>query len=354
MSRPVAAPLAVAALAVLVAGGSTRLPAQDPPAGAKRWVATEGVSSPWILDLDIKDASVTGQAMQRSRATPASPNPPFSRPFPLSNGTVIGDTIQFSVRVSTGYGGGDRMVNFRGVRHGDTIDFTRSVIMREGEAPGDGIFGEAGATAFRATLLPDGAPVPVGRLTARFPGDIVDSAPRVNVAYRGFTIDVTQINAAPNRDSLLTAIHGQLDLVEAVSLPDELHRFVKSVPMVVYDGEGTPLYAGGKIRIPSRSAFPYAGSNPIFLHELCHAIEDKTLPGGFQNPDILTLFAAAKSSGRFPADAYMLSRPGEYFAVMASVYLHGTVDQEPYARDSIRVKQPAMYDWLVKEFGRQP
>ncbi len=37
--------------------------------------------------------------------------------------------------------------------------------------------------------------------------------------------------------------------------------------------------------------------------------------------------------------------------MMASVFLHGSAMRESFGRDSIRVKQPAIYDWLVKEFG---
>jgi hypothetical protein len=49
----------------------------------------------------------------------------------------------------------------------------------------------------------------------------------------------------------------------------------------------------------------------------------------------------------------MLSSNPEYFAMRASVFLHGSAMREPFGRDSIRAKQPAMYDWLVKEFGQR-
>lgn len=339
---------------VVVLGRPAALAGQDLPTGARRWVATEGVATPWVFDLVMKDGAVNGQAMQRAVATGQRPNPPLGSPFQISNGTVVGDTIKFSIKVDGRYGGADRLVIFRGIRRGDTIDFNRSIVVTGGAAPGNGIVGENGARKFSAGLLVAGAAVPLGIVRGRFPGDGPDSAHRETVVYRGYTLDVTAVNTNPNRDSLVNAVHGQLDLVENVALPPDLHSFVKSVPMVMYDGEGTLVYAAGKIRIPSRSAFPYDTRNPILLHELCHAIEDKKLPDGFSNSEILTLYDAAKRGGRFPADAYLLSRPGEYFAVMASTYLHGTADQEPFARDSIRIKQPAMYDWLMKQFGPRP
>jgi hypothetical protein len=47
----------------------------------------------------------------------------------------------------------------------------------------------------------------------------------------------------------------------------------------------------------------------------------------------------------------MLSSVGEYFAIMASVYLHGTAARDPFTRDAIKQKQPDCHNWLVKEFG---
>jgi hypothetical protein len=47
----------------------------------------------------------------------------------------------------------------------------------------------------------------------------------------------------------------------------------------------------------------------------------------------------------------MLSAPGEYFAMMASVYLHGSAARDPYKRETIKERQPDCYRWLDQEFG---
>jgi hypothetical protein len=47
----------------------------------------------------------------------------------------------------------------------------------------------------------------------------------------------------------------------------------------------------------------------------------------------------------------MLSNVKEYFAMMASAYLHGEEARDPFTREAVRTKQPDMYAWLVKEFG---
>jgi hypothetical protein len=47
----------------------------------------------------------------------------------------------------------------------------------------------------------------------------------------------------------------------------------------------------------------------------------------------------------------MLSNVVEYFAMMASVYLHGSAARDPFIRQAIQEKQPDCYQWLVREFG---
>jgi len=49
--------------------------------------------------------------------------------------------------------------------------------------------------------------------------------------------------------------------------------------------------------------------------------------------------------------AQKLKDPVEYFAMMASVYLHGAAASDPFTRQAIKEKQPEGYLWMVKEFG---
>jgi hypothetical protein len=95
----------------------------------------------------------------------------------------------------------------------------------------------------------------------------------------------------------------------------------------------------------------YSPEKPVILHELMHAYHDQKLSGGFGNTEIQQFYQQAKNSGQFPANSYMLSSVGEYFAMMSSVYLHGSAARDPNTRQEIKDKQPDFYQWLVKEFG---
>lgn len=179
------------------------------------------------------------------------------------------------------------------------------------------------------------------------------TGPRQTVAHRGFTIDVTEVTSAADYASVIAAMKGQLDVVANAKMPAAALAFLRTVPLVMQDITGNPRYGAGRIVIPLRSQAPYGSDRPIVLHELCHAYHDRKLAEGFSNPTILGFYEQAKRSGKFPADSYMLSTNPEYFAMMASVFLHGSAARDPFVRDSIRTKQPAMYAWLVKEFGQR-
>lgn len=315
------------------------------PAGSRRYVAVEGTANPWIFDLVITGGRVTGEARQRP-ANPAVTEAPG--PFQVLNGTARGDTIAFTIESN----GGDRVVRFRGLRIGDRIDFNRSVEVVRGAAGGNGIVGTNGATIFSARLVAPGQSIPTRGALAQESVTKPLTGPRQTVVHRGFTIDVTEVTSAADYASVITAMKGQLDLVANAKMPAAAHAFFRTVPIVMQDITGRPRYGAGRVVIPLRSEAPYGSDRPIVLHELCHAYHDLKLADGFSNSTILGFYEQAKQSGKFPGDSYMLSTVPEYFAMMASVFLHGSAARDPFVRDSIRAKQPAMYDWLVKEFGQ--
>jgi len=316
------------------------------PAGSRRYVAVEGVANPWIFDLVIAGGRVTGEARQRP-ANPAGME--ASAPFQLLNGTSRGDTIAFTIESN----GGDRIARFRGLFIGDRIDFNRSVEVVRGAAGGNGIVGTIGATIFSARLVARGQSIPTPAALAQESVTKPLTGPRQTVIHRGFTIDVTEVTSEADYASVITAIKGQLDLVANVKMPAASQAFFRTVPIVMQAITGRPRYGAGRIVIPLRSEAPYGSDRPIVLHELCHAYHDLKLADGFNNSTILGFYEQAKQSGKFPGDSYMLSTNPEYFAMMTSVFMHGSAARDPFVRDSIRVKQPAMYDWLVKEFGER-
>ena len=175
-------------------------------------------------------------------------------------------------------------------------------------------------------------------------------APRAGlVRYRGFSIDARNLAGNPNRDTVLASVRAQVALVEAVRMDTAKKKFLRTIPIVILaEADARPRYTEGKISVPAQVVDK---ARPVILHELMHAYHERRLPGGFENPSIQSMYDQAQAGGKFPVGSYMLTNRGEYFAMMSSVFLHGSAARDPFARDSIRVKQPDMYAWLVREFG---
>lgn len=181
-----------------------------------------------------------------------------------------------------------------------------------------------------------------------------DVSPRhKEVTYKGFVIDISAVDTSAARDSVLAGVRVQIDIVDGLRVADSVKRFFRSVPlvMVISTPRGSAAYGGGQMVMPLKSSAPYDREHPVLLHELCHAYHEQQVPNGFANARIRELYAQAQKSGAFPAGSYMLSNPNEYFAMMASVYLHGSAAREPFTRAAIKAKQPEMLEWLARTFG---
>ena len=185
---------------------------------------------------------------------------------------------------------------------------------------------------------------------SKTPSKAPSKAPE-RVRFRGYSIDVRNLAGKANRDSVLASVRDQLTLADTVRLDPAKKAFLRSIPIVILAAsEGRPRFADSVVQLPAQV---YDKVRPILLHELLHAYHSRRLPDGVGNASILSMFEQARTSGKFPADSYMLSNVAEYFAMMSSVFLHGSAARDPFARDSIRLKQPDMYAWLVREFGRR-
>lgn len=218
--------------------------------------------------------------------------------------------------------------------------------------------GESGEL-LNGSVRQSGAVTTVAKVEAgKVNGSAVPSRPagaRISVTYKGARIDVTSIQSRPDRDAIIDSIRDQIDLVDADIMDPRLRDFFFAVPLVAAEnisGIDNATYTTQTRQVTLTSA-SFSRDKPILLHELMHAYHDQKLPGGFANAQMRTFFEQARASGRFPAGAYMLSSVAEYFAMMASVYVHGTAARDPFMRAAIREKQPEMYDWLVKEFGQR-
>jgi hypothetical protein len=167
--------------------------------------------------------------------------------------------------------------------------------------------------------------------------------------YHGWHVDLTGVPGGPDQKAI-DAVKHQLDIVEHVGLKPDVLAFMRTIKIWANPNNRKfgPGHYGGAAGVDLRVR-ELAPEKPIILHEFLHAYHDQRLPKGVANPDVERFFKRAKSVG-WPADAYMMTNKGEFFAVTASVYLFGDIPRPPYSRAEIRAKQPRYYEWLAVQF----
>ena len=165
-------------------------------------------------------------------------------------------------------------------------------------------------------------------------------------ASPGFAIDWQGGEQTPEVAASLAA---QIALVERVKVSDQVMAYFRAQTITVDREMGTHTRAGPRGIFFERRPVP--PDNPVLLHELIHRWQLERMPGGKGNPDVLRFYQEARASGRYPAEAYMLSNPFEFFAMMASTVLHGRTARPPFLRANVRAKSPELYAFIVREFG---
>ena len=163
-------------------------------------------------------------------------------------------------------------------------------------------------------------------------------------AREGFVVDWQGGRPDP---AIAASIEAQIRLVEALPVSRAAMDFFRAEVIHVDRQEGTETRAGRGVFF-ARVVQPV--DNPVLLHELLHRWQLAKM-GGPSNPDMLRFYAAAKASGEWPANAYMLSNPFEFFAMCASVVLHGRAARPPFTRAAVKAKMPELYAFVMTEFG---
>jgi hypothetical protein len=189
-----------------------------------------------------------------------------------------------------------------------------------------------------------------GFLAGAAAGLAVGPARAADFAYKGWSFDIDR-GGGPLPDALLRSLQAQIDIVEAIDIKPDIRAFFRAVPKAIvphtplgpgaYDFEKRRMFLDRQIDPPE---------NPVLLHELLHAYHQQRLPEGLKNPRIIAFFEAASLSGRFPAQAYMLTNAAEFFAMCASVVLWGRAARPPSTRAQVRETLPLFYDWIVAQF----
>jgi hypothetical protein len=171
-------------------------------------------------------------------------------------------------------------------------------------------------------------------------------------SYRGFTVDTTGAQSAPNLKAIEASLKHQIDIVADCGVAPKILDFFKSEAIFVRPGQGD---GGGRFSSKSSGvavdAMVDPPEKPIVLHELLHAYHWYVIPDGFKNADLLRFYANAQDGGFYPPDAYVLKNVQEFFAVTGSLYLWGNVDRPPHDRKTLHDNQPVYYKWLGDLFG---
>ena len=173
--------------------------------------------------------------------------------------------------------------------------------------------------------------------------------PFVPAGAAGFAIDW---QGGPESPDVARSLAVQIALVRALRIKPAIAAFFADQPIAVDLAADTFTRAGPRGIFFARRVQP--GDNPVLLHELLHRYHLLRLPGGRANPTVIGFFEQVRGDGRFPAAAYMFINPLEFFAMCASVVLHGRAARPPFTRADVAAKAPALYSWLVAEFGLQP
>jgi hypothetical protein len=170
------------------------------------------------------------------------------------------------------------------------------------------------------------------------------------LTWRGFTVDMTVVAKAPNRDAIEASLKKQIDTVADCGVKPEIMAFWRKQKITLQfgskDGGGSAGPAGIII-----DATPQPPEKPILLHELLHALHGRYLPNGRDNADIEKFYNRAVELQAYPKDEYVLKNKAEFFAVTGSLYLSGYVARAPHDRATLRAKQPVYYAWLGDLFG---
>ncbi|WCT73223.1 hypothetical protein PQ455_16630 [Sphingomonas naphthae] len=148
---------------------------------------------------------------------------------------------------------------------------------------------------------------------------------------------------------MVASLAAQIALVKALPIDPAVAAFFAAQPITVDLEPASATRAGPRGIFFERRAVP--ADNPVLLHELLHRYHLLQLPDGFANAEVKRFYEEAKASGRYPAEAYMLKNPIEFFAMMASVVLHGRAARPPFVRANVAAKSPEMYRWIVARFG---
>jgi hypothetical protein len=180
-----------------------------------------------------------------------------------------------------------------------------------------------------------------------------------DIQYHGFTIDDQLLgddDKARFASQSAPSVIAQLGMVEAAGLPPEILAFFKRTPILVDPNlRGNPGFftvrgGAGAVQI---QPIVFPANKPILLHELLHAYHFHVL--SLQNKPIIDAYDLALRNDAYPAQfrkAHFLENAKEYFAVTATIFLFGPVQQPPFNCAVLSHSDPAYLAFLATTFGK--
>lgn len=176
------------------------------------------------------------------------------------------------------------------------------------------------------------------------------------IEISGFQIDTSHGSNAQVKETLATLRH-QIEIVESVGLQPEVLTFFHGVPISIdpslTEMNGQYAQVNGQWLIRARAG-KWPPDRAILLHELLHAYHHQVLKQ--PTPPIGRAFGEARREGVYPSkyrDAYFLTNPKEYFAVLAEIYLSGPSFRPPFNCGSVQRAQPQFIAYLGELFGER-
>jgi hypothetical protein len=168
----------------------------------------------------------------------------------------------------------------------------------------------------------------------------------------GFQIDQSAQHLS---DAEMASLHAQLGIVDAVGLPPPVLTALKTTPIVVApELRGNPGIFAVRNGVGAVYVRPMmlAPDKPILLHELLHAYHFKVL--GIDRPEVRQAYAHARRADVFPVrfqGAHFLENEKEFFAVTATLYLFGDIQQPPFSCTALDKLDKDYVAFLSAQFG---
>jgi hypothetical protein len=182
-----------------------------------------------------------------------------------------------------------------------------------------------------------------------------------SVDFRGFQMDMTRLT--PQQKQKLTPSYlEQIRIIEAANLPTEMLEFFKTVPIIVdptfVRTTTSAIYRRTKDDPKGEVVVdltPIDPAKPVLLHEMLHAYDANFW--NFKNQVVVGAYNRAKSERLYSEKvekSHFLENAREFFAIAGTIYLVGTIKQEPYDCKVIAAQQPIFVQFLERTFGPKP